>query len=125
EIGLVGAADEDLAAVDHPVITVAYRTGADRTRRITAAGGLGQAEEALLLTAQHRVEIALLLLLGGLEELRQPGTAEHAVTGRVEAGAVLGHLDREQRPGDQVELGAPVLGRDIETVQAHGLGLFD
>ena len=51
--------------------------------------GSVSAEEAVLLAAQHRVEVALLLLLGRLVELGQSGIAEDAVAGCVEAGAVL------------------------------------
>ena len=122
EVGPIGAGDEDLGAVDHPVVAVTHRLGADRARRVGAAGWLGQAEEAVLLAAQHREEVALLLIVVGLVELRQARAAEGAETGRVEPGAVLGSLDGDQRLGHDVDLGSAEFGRDAEAVQAHGLG---
>ena len=61
-------------------------------------------KKRLLLAAQHRIEVALLLVLVGLVELGQAGAAEDAVAGHVEAGAVLGHLDRQQHAGDDVDV---------------------
>ena len=101
EVGAVGAGDEDLGAVDHPAVAVALGLGLDGARRIAAARRLGQAEEAALLAAQHREEVALLLVLVGLEELRQARAAERAVAGRVEPGAMLRHLDRRAGCGSR------------------------
>ena len=92
---------------------------ADGARGIAAARRLGEPEEAALLAAQHRMQVALLLLLGGLVELGEARRAEHAVAGRVEAGAMLGHLDRHQRARDEIDAGAAVLGGDVEAPEAH------
>jgi hypothetical protein len=67
----VGAGDEELGAVQHPAIVLALGLGLDGARGIAAARRLGQAEERLLLAAQGRIEVALLLVLVGLEDLRQ------------------------------------------------------
>ena len=111
------------APLMHPIVAVAHRLGADRAGRIGAARGLGEAEEAALLAAQHREEVALLLVLVGLVELRQAGAAERAEAGRVEPGAVLGGLDRDQSLGHDVDVGPAELRRDAEAVEAHGLRL--
>ena len=101
----------------------AHRGGADGARRIAAAGGLGEAEEAALLAAQRRVEVALLLIVVGLVELGEAGAAEDAVAGRVESRAVLRHLDRHQRARDDVDPRPAVLLRNVEPVEPHRLGL--
>ena len=92
---------------------------ADGARGVAAAGGLGEAEEAALLAAQHGMQVALLLLLVRLEELGEARRAEHAVAGHVEAGAMLRHLHRHQRARDEIDAGAAVLGGDVEAPEAH------
>jgi hypothetical protein len=67
----VGAGDEELGAVQHPAVVLALGPGLDGARRIAAARRLGQAEERLLLAAQGRIEVALLLVLVSLEDLRE------------------------------------------------------
>src|SRR6185295_1412623 len=105
-VGPIGAADEDLATGDAPAIAQTHRARADRTRRIAAAGRLGETEEGLLLAAQGRKEIFLLLLVIGLEELCQAGAAERAVAGHIKAAAMLRHLDRQQGAGNDIDVGA-------------------
>src|SRR5476649_564607 len=78
----VGIGDEDLGAVQHPAIVLALGLGLDRARRIAAARRLGEAEERLFLAAQGRIEVALLLVFVGLEDLRQARAAEGAVAGQ-------------------------------------------
>ena len=63
EVGLVGAGDEALGAVDHVVVAVAHGGGA-HAAGIGAGVGLGLREADLLLAAQHRQEILLLQLAG-------------------------------------------------------------
>src|SRR5213083_683122 len=65
------------------------------------------------------MEVALLLLLGGLVELGEAGRSEHAVAGRVEASAMLRHLHRHERAGDQIDAGAAVLGWNVEAPETH------
>ena len=98
--------------------------------RIARAGSLPpdgsvSAKKPLLLAAQRRIQIAFLLIVVGLEQLRETGTAEHAVAWRVEAGAMLRHLDRDQRTSDEIDVGATVLGRNVEPVEPHRLHLRD
>src|SRR5262249_42226782 len=119
EFGLVRTRDEYLRAVDDPMVAIPYRACANRTRRVAAARGLRQSEEAALLSPQHRMQIPLLLLLGRLKQLGQPGRAKHAIAGSIEAGAMLRHLDRPQRAGDQIDAGAAILRGDVETPETH------
>ena len=121
----VGIGDKDLGAVQHPAIVLAFGLGLDGARRVAAARRFGEAEERLLLAAQGRIEIALLLVVVGLEDLRQARTAERAVAGHVEAGAVLRHLDGEQGAGHDVDVRAAELLGNVDPEQAHRLGLLD
>ena len=121
----VGVGDEDLGAVQHPAIVLALCLGLDGARRIAAAGGFGQAKERLLLAAQGRIEVALLLVFVGLEDLGQARAAEGAVAGHVQSGAMLRHLDRQQHARHEVDVGAAVFLRDVDAEQAHRLGLLD
>ncbi len=64
-------------------------------------------------------QITRLLVVVGFEQLREAGAAEHAITRRVQPGAMLRHLDRDQRPREQIDLGAAVLGRNVEPIKTH------
>ena len=119
EIRPVGPGDEHLGAVDDPVVAVAHGAGLDRAGRVGAARGLGQAEECLLLAAQHRKEEALFLVVIGLEHLGQARAAEYVVAGGIEAGPVLRHLDGEQGARHDIHVRATEFGRDVEAVEAH------
>ena len=121
----IGIGDEDLGAVQDPAVVLALGPGLDGARRIAATRRLGETEEGLLLAAQRRIEVALLLVVVGLEDLRQARAAEGAVAGHVEAGAVLRHLDGQQHARHDVDVGAAVLLRNIDAEQAHRLGLLD
>ena len=92
-VGLVGTADEYLAAVDDPLIAVLHSLGLYRASRIATAGRLGQAKKTSLFAPQGRIEIALFLIVGGFKQLNKTGATEHAVTGRVQPGTMLAHLD--------------------------------
>ncbi len=122
EVGPVGAGDEDLRAVDHPVVALAHRLGADGARGVGTAGWLGEAEESALLAAQHGEEVALLLVVVGLVELRQPRAPKGAEAGGVEARPVLRRLDGDQGLGDDVDVRPAKLGRDAEAIEAHRPG---
>ncbi len=121
----VGAGDEDLGAVQHPAIVLALGPGLDGARRVAAARRFGQSEERLLLAAQRRIEIAHLLVFIGLEDLGEACAAERAVAGHVEPGSMLGHLDRQQDAGDDIDVGTAELLGDVDAEQAHRLGLLD
>src|SRR4029078_6408816 len=75
-LGAVGAGNEDLGPVQHPAIVLALGPGVDAPRRSAAARRLGQPEERLLLAAQGRIEVALLLVLVGFEDLGEARAAE-------------------------------------------------
>ena len=63
EVGLVGAGDEALDAVDDVMVAVAHGGGA-HAAGIGAGVGLGLREAGFLLAAQHRQQILLLHLAG-------------------------------------------------------------
>src|SRR6476619_7273774 len=98
------------------MVTLLDGGGANRARRVAAAGRFGQREEGFLLTAQGGVEVALLLVLVGLVELGQARAAEGAVARRVQARAMLRHLDRQQYARDQVDRRAAVFLRNVQPV---------
>ena len=119
EVGPIGAGDEDLRAGDQPVIAVADRPGADRPRRVGAARGFGKAEEAALFTAQHREQVALLLIVVGLVELRQARAAEGAEARRIESGAMLRGFDGDQGLGDDVDVRTAEFWRNSQAIKSH------
>ena len=110
----VGIGDEDLGAVQYPAVVFALGLGLDGARRIAAARWFGEAEERLLFAAQRRIEVALLLVFVGLEDLRQARAAESAVAGHVETGTVLGHLDGQQDARHDVDVGSAVFLRYVD-----------
>src|SRR3546814_13878963 len=56
---LVRAGDENLRAVDDPVIAILDRPGLYGARRIGAAGRFGQSEKAVFLAVQRRIALTL------------------------------------------------------------------
>ena len=54
EVGVGGAADPDLAAVDHPVVAVAFTARGHHAGGIAAGAGLGDADRRDGLAARHR-----------------------------------------------------------------------
>lgn len=67
EVGAIGPADEVFRTVENPPIAVSMSGRLDRARGVASACRLGQCEEALLLAAERREEVPLLLVVGGLE----------------------------------------------------------
>ena len=80
---LVCAGDENLRAVDDPVIAILDRPGLYGARRIGAAGRFGQSEKAVFLAVQRRIEITLFQILARLVKVGEPGAAEASVAGRI------------------------------------------
>ena len=117
--GPVGATDPELRAVEHPLITVAHRLGLNRAGRIAPTARLTQRKESMHFAAQCGVKVLLLLVVSRPIELSQPGATEHAVTGRIQPAAVLGHLRCKQRLGHHIQTRAAELLWNIKPKQTH------
>ena len=119
EIGVLGAADPDLAAVDHPFVAVANRAG-DHRSRIGAGAGLGNADRRYRLAARVGPEIGLALLFIG-------GDHQHAQIGRVRRKRVgrhrLAQLLVDPDHGLHRQVRAAELARRIEPPQSELTGL--
>ena len=100
-------------------------SGLDGSGRVAAAGWFSQSEAALFLAPQGREEVPLLLIFGGLVELREPGASERSVAWVVQPSPVLAHLDRHQCPSGYVDAGPAEFLRDVESVEAHLAGFLD
>jgi hypothetical protein len=106
EVGLVAACDEGLLAVDHPLVAVADRAGADGLG-VGARAGLGDGEAGAALTGDRGQEVALLLLLVGVVQDVVGLAAE------LEGQEGSAQFDLDDRRGDRVQAHAAVLGRRL------------
>ena len=119
EIGVRGAADPDLAAVDHPFVAVANRAG-DHRSRIGAGAGLGNADRRYRLAARVGPEIGLaLLFIGGDHQHAQIGRVRRKRVGRHRFAKLLVDPDH----GLHRQVRAVELGRRIEPPQPELAGL--
>ena len=120
----VEEADPHLRAADHVVVAVPPAGGV-HVGDVGARPGLGHARPGEDLTAGERREVALLLLLGAVDEDR---VADEAARKGERAGddvAVPRDLLHQGGVRDVVETGAAVLDRDDAAGEAERAGLLD
>src|SRR5215813_9861638 len=134
EIGVTGAGDEALDAVDQVVIAVVHGGGA-HAAGVGAGVGLGLREAGLLLSAQQRQQVLLLhLALQRVEDAARGWTGNALAARRYGDGAgelFPHHGAREDRHAAaailrrNVELpDAQLLGAPLETLEVFRLDLF-
>ena len=108
DVGMGAVGDEDLGAVQHPVVAVAAGGGAE-ARGVAARSRLGEGEAAELLARGERGQnLPLLLLVAELHD----GIADQRVVHRQDdarGGADPADLLDDQAVGDVVHAGAAVL----------------
>ena len=122
EVGGARVADKALGAVQHPLVAVQHRPGL-HARGVAAGIGLGLGEAGGLLAAEHRVEIALLLLVVALEQDAARLRAKDRVVAEGD-GDGPGYLLLDHAAGQQIEPGAAVLGGHVEHPEPQGPSLF-
>ena len=120
-VALVRAGGPDLGAVDHVVVAVADGAGLE-TGEVRAGAGLAEALAPLLLAAEDARQVALLLLVGAIEQDRGagPAQADTAETG----GALAGELLVEDELLHDAQAGPAVLGGPMggdPGARAHGI----
>ena len=113
-ISAVRTADPKFGAIYYPIVAVAHRAGLNGTAGIAASGRLRQTKENLLLAAQHRIEILILLRVVRFEQLRLARTAESVIARRIEPGAVLAAFDGDQAAGNEIDIRPAIFRRCIE-----------
>ncbi len=117
-IALTGVGDEDLGAVEDPVVAVAHggRSGASG---IGAGGGLGQTEAAHLFTFGQGHEEFLLLLLGAEQVDRVGAEGEMGRQGHPGRGADPGQFLDSNRIADIIGSGPAIFLRKDDAGQAE------
>ena len=123
-IGKAGVGDEDLGAVEHPVIAIQHGNGL-LALRVGAGTRLGEAERADPFAAAQLGQVIFLLLLGAV--FIDGSTAQGGVGGKDNAGgaADLGKLFDRHDIGEDVAAGAAVLFGEIDSHHAQLSHLLD
>src|SRR5205814_3699843 len=120
---VVRVGDEDLAAVEHPLVAATLRARLDGAGRIGATRRLGDREERPPALPDRRLGVLLDLRLRPRPDRRRRIAAEHAAADVVETHAMLRHLLVEHAHAERVEPAAAVFFRRRERPEACGLRL--